>query len=148
MKIVVVLNYFLHKLGDVSYIELYKLVGTHRPQIDQVASTADDDGEDKRGGDQPEVEVQLRIKSLMILLEGNLVGRVGAAAGRVPKGHSGHLHCQRNQDLEGLGHLNLGITSLPQRGGGVEEEGGWRHHCPNLLLGSINPAAFAGSQLR
>ena len=42
MKIVVVF-----RLGDVSYIELYKLVGTHRPQIDQVASTADDDGEDK-----------------------------------------------------------------------------------------------------
>ena len=61
MKIVVVFNYFLDKLGDVSYIELYKLVGTHRPQIDQVASTADDDGEDKRGGDQPEVEVQLRV---------------------------------------------------------------------------------------
>ena len=85
---------------------------------------------------------------MAILLEGNLVGSVGAAAGRVPKGHSGHLHCQWNQDLEGLGHLNLGITSLPQRGGGVEEEGGWRHHCPNLLLGSKNPAAFAGSQLR
>ena len=28
MKIVVVLNYFLDKLGDVSYIELYKFVPT------------------------------------------------------------------------------------------------------------------------
>ena len=40
---------------------LLKLANLHLPEVDKVASTADDDGEDKRGGDQPEVEVQLRI---------------------------------------------------------------------------------------